>query len=110
MVNEDDVDLARLSTSADEAAEEITRFYANYHSQRYVDGRLVLRLLHAPGREQIEQSNDLFSDLLVTGRIEPIEATPAELEAGDYPHLPRLRLHVNRRSLGRLRGMIDHPN
>jgi len=110
MVNEDDLDLARFTTSADEAAEEITRFYANYHSQRYVDGRLVLRLLHAPTGEQVAELNDLFPDLLVTGRIELIEATPAELEDGDFPYLSRLRLHFNRRSLGRLRAMVDRLN
>jgi len=75
-----------------------------------VDGRLVLRLLHAPSEEQVEELNELFPDLLVTGRIEAIEATPAEVEDGDQPHLPRLRLHFNRRSLGRLRAMIDHLN
>jgi len=110
MITEGDLGLARFTTSADEAAEEITRFYANYHSQRYVDGRLVLRLLHAPSEEQVEELNELFPDLLVTGRIEAIEATPAEVEDGDQPHLPRLRLHFNRRSLGRLRAMIDHLN
>jgi hypothetical protein len=110
MITEDDMDLARFTTSAAEAAEEITRFYANYHSQRYVEGRLVLRLLHAPTEEQVEKLNQLFPDVLVTGRIELIETTPAELEDGDHPHLPRLRLHFNQRSLGRLRAMIDHLN
>jgi len=110
MITEGDLDLSRFTTSVAEAAEEITRFYANYHSQRYVDGRLVLRLLHLPTDEQVAELNDLFPDILVTGRIEAIEATPAEAEEGDHPCLPRLRLHFNRRSLGRLRAMIDHLN
>jgi len=110
MITEGDTDLARFTTSLAEASEELTRFYANYHSQRYVDGRLVLRLLHAPTENQVEELNDLFPDLLVAGRIEAIPATPAETEEGDFPHLPRLRLHFDRRSLGRLRAMIDHLN
>lgn len=110
MITEGDTDLARSTTSVAEAAEEITRFYANYHSQRYVDGRLVLRLLHAPSEQQLAEVNDLFSDILVTGLIEAIPATPVEAEEGDYSHLPRLRLHFDRRSLGRLRALIDHLN
>jgi len=110
MINKGDTDLACFTTSVTEAAEEIIRFYANYHSQRYVDGRLVLRLLHAPTEDQVDELNDLFPDILVAERIEAIEATPAELEDGDQPHLPRLLLHFDRRSLGRLRAMIDHLN
>jgi uncharacterized protein (TIGR00730 family) len=109
-INEDDMGLARFTTSVAEAAEEMTHFYANYHSQRYVDGRLILRLLHTTSAEQLTELNALFSDILVTGRIEAIPATPVEAEEGDYPHLPRLRLHFNRRSLGRLRALIDHLN
>jgi uncharacterized protein (TIGR00730 family) len=110
MINHGDLDLIRYTTSIAEAAEEITLFYANYHSQRYVDGRLVLRLLHPPTEEQVETLNELFPDILADGRIEAIGATPAELEEGDHPHLPRLQLHFDRRSLGRLRALIDHLN
>ena len=110
MIADDDATLVRFTTGVAEAADEITRFYANYHSQRYVDGRLVLRLLHAPTEEQVAAINDLFPDILAGGEIEAIPATPAEVEDGDYPHLPRLRLHFDRRSLGRLRSLIDHLN
>jgi uncharacterized protein (TIGR00730 family) len=110
MIAADDLALARFTHDVAEAGDEITRFYANYHSQRYVDGHLVLRLLHPPTPEQVAQVNDLFSDILVSGAIEAIAATPPEAEDGDYPDLPRLRLHFNRRSLGRLRALIDHLN
>jgi hypothetical protein len=110
MVDANDLSLVRFTTSVAEAADEITRFYANYHSQRFVDGRLVLRLLHSPTRAQVAEINRLFSDIVVSGAIEAIPATPAEAEDGDYPDLPRLRLHFDRRSLGRLRALIDHLN
>ncbi|MBS1195620.1 MAG: putative lysine decarboxylase, partial [Actinobacteria bacterium] len=110
MVAADDLALMRFTHDVGEAADEITRFYANYHSQRYVDGRLVLRLLHPPTAEQLAQINDLFSDIVVSGVIESGPATPAEVEDGDRPDLPRLLLHFDRRSLGRLRALIDHLN
>jgi len=110
MIADDDLGLMRFTHEVGEAADEITRFYANYHSQRYVDGRLVLRLLHAPTAEQLAQVNELFSDIVVSGSIESVAATPAEAEDGDQPDLPRLMLHFDRRSLGRLRTLIDHLN
>jgi hypothetical protein len=110
MIADDDLALMRFIPDVAEAADEITRFYANYHSQRYVDGLLVLRLLHAPTPAQVQEVNDLFPDILVSGRIDAIGATAAEAEDGDQPYLPRLRLHFDRRSLGRLRALIDHLN
>jgi uncharacterized protein (TIGR00730 family) len=110
VVDANDLSLVRFTTSVAEAADEITRFYANYHSQRFVDGRLVLRLLHSPTEAQVAEINRLFSDIVVSGAIEAIPATPAEAEDGDHPDLPRLRLHFDRRSLGRLRALIDHLN
>jgi len=110
MIADDDLTLVRFTHEVPVAAEEITRFYANYHSQRYVDGQLVLRLQHAPTPEQLDLLNDLFAGILVSGTIEAIGPTPAEAEDGDHPDLPRLRLHFDRRSLGRLRAMIDHLN
>ena len=96
----------RSSNSAD----EICRFYANYHSQRFIKNRLVLRLQQAPTPEQLEEINDGFSDIVVDGTIEAVAASPAEISDRDEPHLPRLSLHFDRRSLGRLRALIDHLN
>jgi uncharacterized protein (TIGR00730 family) len=110
MIADDDLGLMRFTHDVGEAADEITRFYANYHSQRYVDGRLVLRLQHAPTAAQLTQVNDLFSDIVSSGAIASIGATPAEAEDGDQPGLPRLLLDFDRRSLGRLRALIDHLN
>jgi len=110
MIAEDDLSLMCFTHEVAVAGDEITRFYANYHSQLYVDGLLVLRLLHEPTAEQVAHINDLFGDIVVDGTIEPIPATPTEAEEGDQPGLARLRFHFDRRSLGRLRALIDHLN
>jgi hypothetical protein len=52
--------------------------------------------------------NDEFSGLLESGRIERTTALPEEED--EVAHLPRLRLHFNRRAAGRLRGLIDRLN
>jgi uncharacterized protein (TIGR00730 family) len=110
MIAPDDLSLFTYTNDAKEAAAEIRRFYNNYHSQRYVDGKLVLRLKHEPSAALVTALNEEFGDILVRGEIEKIEATPAEIATGDNVDLPRIRLHFDRKHLGRLRLMVDRLN
>src|SRR3990172_1828636 len=48
LVSKEDLLLVRRVQSIEDAVEEIVRFYSNYHSQRHVDGTLVLRLGRLP--------------------------------------------------------------
>ena len=43
-----DIDLVKITDDVDVALEEITTFYRNYHSLRFVDGDLVLRMHPLP--------------------------------------------------------------
>ncbi len=105
-----DRNLFLYTTDLDEACDEIRRFYANYHSQRYVDGRLVLRLKHEPSDALLAALNEEFADIIVDGQIEKVAASDREIADGDHPDLPRIRLHFNRRAIGRLRAMVDQIN
>lgn len=110
MISPDDLSLFTRTDSVEEASAEICGFYANYHSQRFVDDRLILRLKREPTDEQVAGLNEDFGDLLASGRIDVVPATDDEVASDDHPGLPRLRLHFDRRSLGRLRRMIDAIN
>lgn len=110
MVAPDDLNLFTRTHDAAEAAAEIRRFYNNYHSQRYVEGKLVLRLKHEPTEKMVAELNDDFSDIVVKGQIEKIDATPAEVASDDNLDLFRIRLHFDRRHLGRLRLLVDRLN
>jgi hypothetical protein len=110
LINEDDRRLYVITDSIEQAADEICGFYSNYHSQRYVRGRLVLRLRHAPTPEHISALNEEFSDVLVDGTIEMVDASESEMSDDDALDCARLRLHFNRRSYGRLRELIDKLN
>ncbi|MBU1494051.1 MAG: TIGR00730 family Rossman fold protein [Actinobacteria bacterium] len=110
MIVPNDLDLFKHTHDVGEAIDEICSFYDNYHSQRFVGDRLILRLTHAPSPADLERLNDSYADLLASGTIEAITATDLEIEDRDHPDLPRLRLHFDRRSLGRLRSMIDDLN
>jgi uncharacterized protein (TIGR00730 family) len=108
MIDEEDLSLFRVTDDLDTAVEEITGFYRNYHSSRYVDELLVLRVRRAPDEEQLDALNREFPDILAGGRIEVQAALPRE--AGEVDHFPRITLHFNHRSVGRLRQLIDRLN
>ena len=92
------------------AVNEILGFYRNYHSQRFVKGRLVLRLQHAPSPAQVQALNAEFADIVVRGEIEVVEATPEEIADDDHVDLARIAFRFDRHGWSRLRMMIDRLN
>ena len=110
MISPDDKNLYLVTTDIDEAITHITRFSAVYHSQRYVDGRLVLRLSSQISDDLVSELNTDFADIIASGAIVKISATQAEIDSGDNIDLPRLMFDFNRRSYGRLRVLIDRLN
>jgi hypothetical protein len=108
LIDAEDMNFFRVTDSVEAAVEEIEGFYRNYHSSRYVGGKLILRLHTAPTDEQLEELNDEFASMLESGKIERSPAMPEE--SPEIAHLPRLRLHFDRRKVGRLRGLIDRLN
>mgnify|MGYP000852577370 CR=1 FL=1 len=110
MIAADDLSLFKVTSSVAEACEEITRFYRRYHSMRYHDGHLLLRLSSPVGEDELEELNRDFADIVVNGRIEL--ATPPE-DGGFDRHLkplPHLRFLYRHGRSGRLRQMIDRLN
>jgi uncharacterized protein (TIGR00730 family) len=105
-----DLRLYRVTDRLEEAVEEVLGFYRNYHSSRYVDDRLVLRVQHAPSAEELERLNREFGDILVADRIRLSSALVEEANEPALAELPRLVLFFNRRDIGRLRELIDAVN
>ena len=109
LIGPDDLRLFLVTDDVEEAVREVTGFYANYHSSRFLGERLLLRLRHAPDGDTLASLNQEFADLLVGG---PMELSPGPLrqEAGEFEELPRLVLGFERRAVGRLRMLIDRLN
>jgi len=110
MISEADKNLYLHTSDPQAAADEIVRFYANYQSQRFVDGTLILRLNKAPDAALLAELNSEFADILPGGPMEVIEATDAETRDADNLHLERLRVPFDRRQFGRLRLLINRLN
>ena len=109
-VSPDDLALVHITDSVDNVVDEVMGFYTNYHSLRFVEGVLVLRMHRPPTSEQIAALSAEFADIIVRGDLEVIAATPAEVTDDDNVDLARLAFRFNRRSWARLREMIDQLN
>jgi hypothetical protein len=110
LISPEDMSLFLVTDNLQEAFDEIVNFYRVYDSMRYIRDRLVLRLRVEPSDEYIEELNDEFSGLLSRGRIEKSVPHTFEQDETHLRDLPRLRMHFNRRSLGRLRQLINKLN
>ncbi len=110
LISPDDLNLFSTESDPARAAEEICRFYANYQSQRYVDGQLVLRLRLAPPESTLASLSSEFADIITGGAIESTEPSPPEIADADSLDSQRIALRFDRRSYGRLRRLIDRLN
>ena len=88
----------------------LTHFYRVFHSMRYVGGRLVLRLEHPIGDDDLERLNEQFADIVVTGRIEPCEPAPAEVADDDALDKARIRFRFTNSQYARLHALIRTIN
>jgi uncharacterized protein (TIGR00730 family) len=110
LISPADLSLYKVTDSVEEAVAEVLNFYRVYHSMRYVGADLVLRLQRSLPDALLERLRKDFTGILVSGTFEQTSALPAEANDTHVADLPRLRFHFDRRSLGRLREMIDVIN
>jgi uncharacterized protein (TIGR00730 family) len=110
LIDEQDHALFSITDDADAAATEIVEFFRNYHSIRWVDDLLVIRLAAEPTEDDIDSLNDRFADVCVRGRIERSGPLPPELADQDRLDKPRIVLAFDNFRHGRLRELIDALN
>ncbi len=92
------------------AVREIERFYANYHSVRYIGDELVLRMNRGPSDAQLAELNARFGSLAVDGIIRRVEPYGIERRQNDQVDLARIAFEFNRHGDSSLRGLIDAVN
>lgn len=111
-ISDEDLSLFKLATDVDQVCNEIRNFYSRYHSSRYVSRRsiLMIRLNDPLEKNEVDQLNSEFEDILSTGRIEMTTAHPEEMNETDLLELPRLAVPFDQFHFGRLRELIDRIN
>jgi uncharacterized protein (TIGR00730 family) len=110
VISPDDFDRVLVTDSVQAAAAEITDFWRNYDSLRWVGGRLVIRLRSEPTDAEVDELNDRFGALLVSGRIERSGPLRPEREDDDRLDLPRLVLRLDQVQVGALHRLIRALN
>jgi len=109
MINKEDMGLFFVTDDMKDAVREILHFYRRFHSTRYVHDRLVIRMKSPLPEGVIDRLNGEFPDIVAEDRIKQVyEALPEE--DGELAGLPRLVFRFDRRSLGRLRFLINAVN
>jgi uncharacterized protein (TIGR00730 family) len=111
LVGAADLETLDYTNGVDEALAIVRRFYRRYHSARYVDGRLVLRLTAAPALPELHALRRDFADILLPGGAMALSGPlPAEADEPELARLPRLVLDFNRAAYARLYGLIRTLN
>jgi len=65
---------------------------------------------HLPDEGTLDQLNTDFASILASGKIEPTQASKAEIADRDVPDLARLKMRFDRHSYSRLRELINRLN
>jgi hypothetical protein len=110
MISPEDLSLYKLTDDCEEALAEILNFFRVYHSMRYVRHQLVLRLQESLHPSLLNDINEEFTDIVTEGEFTQQGPLKEEKDEPTLAHLSRLVFRFNRRSLGRLRQLIDAIN
>jgi uncharacterized protein (TIGR00730 family) len=111
LISKEDLALFKVTEDIEEACDEITRFYGNYHSSRYMRDELLLRLQHPVTEGLLRTLNERFADICVNGSgFRASGPLPGEETEPDHAGLHRLVFRFNRANYGRLRALIDVVN
>ncbi len=105
-----DLHLMRLVHSAEEAVQEISRFYRNYHSSRWLKDKYVIRMNHPLNEAALLTLDKEFRDLCISGDFQQQPMCASESDEPEFCHLIRLAFVFNARDHGRLRELLDFIN
>ena len=110
LISESDTSLYTITDNIEDAVNEITNFYANYHSIRFVNDVLYIRLQRSVPTERFSEIARRCAALASDGVIEQTTATAEEIHDNDMPEMPRVSLRYAAKGFADLRELIDALN
>ncbi|MBJ6723489.1 LOG family protein [Geomesophilobacter sediminis] len=110
-ISPEDFSLFTVTKNVDEAVRVIEEFYINYHSIRFVNGELIIRLNKELTAEQVEMLENEFPELRRPDtRLIACSARPEEADEPDLMELPRLAMRFDHQHYGLLLAFIRRLN
>lgn len=110
-ISADDFSIFTITSNVDEALQVIEDFYSNYHSHRFVDGRLVIRMNRELTDAQIVELETEFPEILIPGsRIQRSAPLAEEVDEPEKDHLNRIVLQFDHHHYGLLMAFIRKLN
>ena len=110
LISESDTSLYTITDNIEDAVNEITNFYTNYHSIRFVNDVLYIRLQRSVPTERFSEIARRCAALASDGVIEQTTATAEEIHDNDMPEMPRVSLRYAAKGFADLRELIDALN
>ncbi len=110
LISASDLNFFKVTHDIDEAMAEILQFYRNFHSYRWVQDRMVIRVNQRLTAAAIAQLNQDFDALLASDKITQTTALPEEADDAHLAHFYRIVLVPHRRDFGAMRLLIDAIN
>lgn len=110
LISPSDTSLYLITDDVDRAVSEVTGFYSNYHSIRFVGDRMVIRMQRPVPSEHLPSLVERHGHLSSDGTIEEMQATPAEVRDADNVALSRIGLLYDAKGFADLRPLIDDIN
>ena len=110
LISPTDTSLYKITDNIHEAVEEVVGFYRNYHSIRFVDNRLYIRMQRALPAADVVALSQQFAHISDGKTFEQSGPTPEELKDGDNLNLSRLSLNYTAKGFADLRPLIDAIN
>lgn len=110
-ISAEDFAIFTITGSEEEAVQVIEDFYRTYHSMRFLNGNLIIRLNKELSDADIDVLGSEFPEVLHPGTR--IERTPPLVEEADEPdllHLPRLLIKFDHQHYGLLIAFIGRIN
>lgn len=110
-ISGEDFSIFTITRDEHEAVQVIEDFYRNYHSLRFVNSHLVIRLTKELTEENIASLEEEFPEIYLTGtRICSCCPLPEESDEPDLLNLPRISLRFNHQHYGLLIAFIRRIN
>ncbi len=110
-ISAEDFAIFTITRDVEEAIRVIEEFYRNYHSMRFVGGKLIIRLNKELTDAAVAELESEFPEVLRPGtRIVRTSPLPEETDEPDLLHLPRLALQFDHQHYGLLIAFIGRIN